>query len=174
MAETTEPSGEALVFLQRRVRWFGLLAGTLVLGFYVYRILDEASLAALAEPSMLTHVGAGLSLLGMWLALRGPTRAARWVRLVEISGLVLASTLLVVMGMYIPLTAQPGRIVVMALAVVHMARAIYVPSSARRTALFLRDGAARRCHPRADRGQQRSVACGARRARAQASRRRAL
>ncbi|HWO13674.1 MAG TPA: serine/threonine-protein kinase [Polyangiaceae bacterium] len=136
MAETTEPAGEALDFLQRRVRWFGLLAGALVLAFYVYRVLDEPSLAALADPSMLTHAGAGLSLLGMWLALRGPTRPARWVRLIEISGLVLASTLLVVMGMYIPLTAQPGRIVVMALAVVHMARAIYVPSSARRTALF--------------------------------------
>ena len=135
MGETTEPAGEALIFLQRRVGWFGLVAGSLVLSFYVYRLFDEG-LRALVEPSMLTHAGAGISLLGMWLSLRGRPRAARPVRVIETSGLVLASTLLVVMGMYIPLVAQPGRIVVMALAVVHMARAVYVPSSARRTALF--------------------------------------
>jgi serine/threonine-protein kinase len=85
---------------------------------------------------MLTHAGAGLSLLAMWLLLRGAPRGVRWVRAVETAGLVLASTLLVVMGTFIPLLNFPGRIVVMALAVVHMARAIYVPSSARRTALF--------------------------------------
>jgi eukaryotic-like serine/threonine-protein kinase len=107
-----------------------------VLGFYVYRVLDETSFCALAEPSMLTHAGSGLSLLGMWLLLRRASRGVYWVRLVETAGLVLASTLLVVMGTFIPLIAMPDRIVVMALAVVHMARAIYVPSSARRTALF--------------------------------------
>jgi serine/threonine-protein kinase len=136
MGETTEPSGDALAFLQRRVGWFGLVAGALVLAFYAFRLMGEPSATALAEPSMLTHAGAGLSLLGMWLSLRGPTRAARWVRAVETSGLVLASTLLVLMGTYVPLYSQPGRIVVMALAVVHLARAIYVPSSAPRTALF--------------------------------------
>jgi eukaryotic-like serine/threonine-protein kinase len=136
MGETTEPSGDALVLLQRRVRWFGLVAGGLVLAFYVFRILDEPALSALAEPSMLTHAGAGLSLVAMWLLLRGKTRGARWVRAVETAGLVLASTLLVVMGTYVPIHSQPGRIIVMALAVVHLARAIYVPSSARRTALF--------------------------------------
>jgi eukaryotic-like serine/threonine-protein kinase len=137
MAETTEPSGDALVFLQRRVRWFGLVAGALVLGFYAYRVLEAApQFCALAEPSMLTHAGAGLSLAGMWLLLRGKPRGVRWVRGVETAGLVLASTLLVLMGTYIPLLNLPGRIVVMALAVVHMARAIYVPSSARRTAVF--------------------------------------
>ena len=49
---------------------------------------------------------------------------------------MLASTLLVVMGTYLPLESQPGKIVVMALAVVHLARAVYVPSSAGRTALI--------------------------------------
>jgi eukaryotic-like serine/threonine-protein kinase len=136
MDESTEPSGDALVFLQRRVGWFGLIAGGLVLAFYAYRLALEPSPAALVEPSMLTHLGAGLSLVVMWLCLRGATRAARWVRAVETSGLVLASTLLAVMGTYIPFYSLPGRIVVMALAVVHLSRAVYVPSSARRTALF--------------------------------------
>jgi eukaryotic-like serine/threonine-protein kinase len=136
MGETTEPSDDALVFLQRRVRWFGLVAGAMVLWFYGFRLVSERSPSVLFDPSMLTHAGAGLSLLGMWLALRGATRSARWVRAVETSGLVLASTLLVLMGTYVPAYAQPGRIIVMALAVVHLARAVYVPSSARRTALF--------------------------------------
>lgn len=136
MGATTEPAGEALVFLQRRVGWFGLVAGGLALAFYAYRVAGDPSLPALTEPSMVTHAGAGLSLVLMWLALSGRTLAARWVRAIETAGLVLASTLLVVMGTYIPPFAQPGRIVVMALAVVHLARAIYVPSSARRTALY--------------------------------------
>src|SRR5262245_47034703 len=126
MGETTEPSGDALTFLQQRVRWFGLVAGALALTFYSLRLTQDA----VAEPSMLTHAGAGLCLLAMWLALRGTPRPARWVRAVETSGLVLASSLFVVMGMYIPPLSQPGRIVVMALAVVHLSRAIYVPSSA--------------------------------------------
>src|SRR6187549_3089284 len=108
MAQTTEPSGDALVFLQRRVRWFGLVAGALVLGFYAYRVLEAApQFWALAEPSMLTHPGAGLSLAGMWLLLRGKPRGVRWVRGVETAGLVLASTLLVLMGTYIPLLNLP-------------------------------------------------------------------
>ncbi len=135
MGESTEPAGDALIFLQRRAGWFGLVAGALVLAFYVFRIMGEPSAAALAEPSMLTHAGAGLSLVATWLSLRGAPRPLRWVRAVETAGLALASTLLVVMGTYIPIYAQPGKIVVMALAVVHLARAIYVPSSARRTAL---------------------------------------
>lgn len=136
MGKTTEPSGDALVFLQRRVGSFGLVAGSLVLAFYVYRVLEEPGALVFADPSMLTHLGAGLSLLSMWLWLRGGARSVRWVRTVETAGLVLASTLLVWMGSYVPLYAQPGRIVVMAVAVVHLARTIYVPSSARRTAIF--------------------------------------
>jgi len=136
MGETTEPSGDSLIFLQRRVGWFGLVGGGLVLGFYLYRVLENARLCTLVEPSMLTHAGAGLSLASMWLLLRGAPRSVRWVRSVETAGLVLASTLLVVMGTFIPLLNLPGRIVVMALAVVHLSRAIYVPSSARRTAVF--------------------------------------
>jgi serine/threonine-protein kinase len=136
MTQTADLTRETLAFLQRRVQWFGLVAGGLVLTFYSYRVVGSLSLAGLLQPHMLTHAGAGLSLLAMWAALRGPTRTARWVRMVETSGLVLASTLLVVMGTYLSVEAQPGRIVVLALAVVHLARAIYVPSSAQRTALI--------------------------------------
>jgi eukaryotic-like serine/threonine-protein kinase len=136
MGETTEPSGDALAFLQRRVRWFGLVAGGLVLAFYLFRLSTEFTQNGLTEPSMLTHAAAGISLLGMWGALRGDVRSARWARGVETLGLVLASTLLMVMSTFIPLIAQPGLIAVMALAVVHLSRAVYVPSSARRTALL--------------------------------------
>jgi serine/threonine-protein kinase len=136
MAHTTEPSGDALAFLQRRVGSFGLVAGGLALAFYLFRVASEPTAANLVHPSMMTHASAGLILLAMWVALRGATRAAHSVRIIETAGLVLASLLFVVMGMYIRVEAQPGRIVVMALAVVHLARAIYVPSSASRTAVI--------------------------------------
>ncbi len=135
MADSSEPAGESLSFLQQRVRSFGLVAGGLVLAFYAFRsVVDEHG--RVLEPSMLTHLGAGLCLLAMWAALRGEGRSAWTVRFIETSGVVSASTLFVVMGMYIPIMSQPARIVVMALSVVHLARAIYVPSSARRTALL--------------------------------------
>ncbi len=136
MSPTTEPTGDALAFLQRRVASFGLVAGGLALGFFAFRVASEHSRSGLSQPDMLTHAGAGLCLVSMWLALRGGKRSARFIRVVETSGLVLASTLLVVMGTYIPLESQPGKVVVMALAVVHLARAVYVPSSAGRTALI--------------------------------------
>ncbi|MEY2929809.1 MAG: hypothetical protein RL033_558, partial [Pseudomonadota bacterium] len=59
MGETTEPSGDALAFLQRRVRWFGLVAGGLVLAFYLFRLSTEFTQNGLTEPSMLTHAAAG-------------------------------------------------------------------------------------------------------------------
>jgi eukaryotic-like serine/threonine-protein kinase len=136
MSQTTEPSGEALAFLQRRVGWFGLAAGGFVLTFYTFRLVSEPSLAAFLAPEMLTHGGAGLCLLAMWLALRGRRRSLRSVRIVETLGLVSGSTLLVLMGTYLPVEANPARIIVMALAVVHLTRAVYVPSSASRTALI--------------------------------------
>ena len=74
MSETTDPSGDALVFLQRRVGWFGLVAGGLCLTFYVFRIVVEPAAIDLTEPSLLTHASAGLSLVAMWLLLRGGTR----------------------------------------------------------------------------------------------------
>jgi hypothetical protein len=69
---------------------------------------------------MLTHLGAGLSLSGMWLLLRGGATRRTGCEPSWPSGLVLASTWLVV------------RV----LAAVHLARAIDVPSSARLTALI--------------------------------------
>lgn len=107
LAKTTTLSGFGLAFLQRRVGLFGLVAGGLVLVFYSLGVIGGLSGAALVRPDMLTHAGAGVSLLAMWAAARGATRSARWVRGVETAGLVAASTLFVMMGMYLPVQAHP-------------------------------------------------------------------
>ena len=138
MAQSTAPRGEDLAFLRHRVGTFGLVAGGLALGFYAFRLVDSLTGGPLplADPSMWTHLAAGLCLVGMWAALGPGQPSARFIRTAELLGILLSSTLLVLMGMHIPLLANPGQIVVMALTIVHMARAIYVPSSARRTALI--------------------------------------
>jgi serine/threonine-protein kinase len=136
MAQSTETSADSLAFLQRRVGWFGLVAGALDFAFLLFRVVAARSASDIVHPSMLTHAGSAVCLAAIWVALRGATRSVGFIRTVETTGLVLASALLVRMGMYLTLEADPPRIVVMALAVVHLARAVYVPSSARRTALI--------------------------------------
>ncbi|HEU5074102.1 MAG TPA: hypothetical protein VFU02_08010, partial [Polyangiaceae bacterium] len=137
MARTTELTGDALEFLQRRVGLFGLTAGGLALTFYAYRVIAEVSSpAGLYDPSMLYHLVAGLLLVAMWAVLRGPSRGVRFIRAVELSGVTVSSALFVLMGTHIPAYSRPDQIVVMALAVVQMSRAVYVPSSGRRTALI--------------------------------------
>ena len=72
MARTTEPSGDALPFLQRRVGLFGATAGGLALTFYGYRLVSEVSSRRhILEPSLVYHVAAGITLIAMWLVLRG-------------------------------------------------------------------------------------------------------
>ncbi len=137
MAQSTDPSGDALAFLQRRVGLFGLVAGGLVLTFLSFRLALDHSAANLVHPSVLTHAGAAICLLGMWVLLR---------RLSPLLGRSASSRLPGSCSQrrsswpWAPTClceAQPGRILVMALAVVHLARAVYVPSSARRTALLV-------------------------------------
>jgi len=137
MARTTEPTGDALEFVQRRVGLFGLTAGGLALTFYSFRLVAEvASDEGFYDPSMMYHLAAGLVLVLMWAVLRARQLSFRVIRAVELLGVTLSSALFVWMGMHIPIYSRPDQIVVMALAVVQMSRAVYVPSSGGRTALI--------------------------------------
>jgi serine/threonine-protein kinase len=133
---SSESTPETLAFLQRRVALFGLSAGGLGLIFLVFRTLVSLSGAwdeQIRHPNFLFHLLAVVLLLGAWLACRAGTRSRRFIQVAETVGLVGSSLAYEVMGLYLPLFARPDMIVQLALTYTLMARAVYVPSSARRT-----------------------------------------
>ncbi|HSB62259.1 MAG TPA: serine/threonine-protein kinase [Vicinamibacteria bacterium] len=135
----TELSSEALAFRQRRVALFGLLSGGLGLIFLVYRSVVTAwslRYRDLLHPSMGYHLLAVALSVALWLACRAGRRSGLFVQAAEAVGFVGCSVAYQLMGWYIPLAARPELIVLLALTYGVMARAVYVPSSGRRTLLL--------------------------------------
>jgi serine/threonine-protein kinase len=133
---TTGTTQEAAGFLQRRVALFGLAGASLGLIFLVFRvvvILATGQYREFTDPALLFHTLGVVSLLGVWVACRGGTRSRRFVHAAESIGLVASSLAYQLMGWSLPLMARPDMIVLLALTYTLMARAAYVPSSARRT-----------------------------------------
>jgi serine/threonine-protein kinase len=131
MAQSSHEDGENLEFLRRRVANFGLFTGAFVFAFWVFRMLNGDEVGSTGS---LTHLGASLLLLLVWPILNvvpsGP-RLIRWVESVSVCG---SSALLIVMGMTLDRRlARPELIVLLALTFVSCSRAVYVPSSGRRT-----------------------------------------
>ena len=126
---------EGREFLQGRVARFGLVAGVGSFVFWLYRsILIVASGGqGFEDPSFWWHLAGAALLLAPWVLCRGTPRSATFVQRVESAGLVAASASYAVMGAYIPLSNSPGLVMVLALSLATVARAVYVPSSARRT-----------------------------------------
>ena len=114
---------------------FGLVAGVGSFVFWLYRsILIVASGGqGFEDPSFWWHLAGAALLLTPWVLCRGTPRSATFVQRVESAGLVAASASYAVMGAYIPLSNSPGLVMVLALSLATVARAVYVPSSARRT-----------------------------------------
>lgn len=139
MTSTSTPldhTEEGRAFLQMRIGRFGLYGAALGGFFVVVRLLMAAVFERVLDEfdtSFTYHVLALLSLLGIWVACRGERRSVRALRLIEDTGLFLACSCYAAMGMYTPLAARPHYIVILALAFGLIARAIYVPSSLRRT-----------------------------------------
>jgi len=102
----------------------------------VLTLLANSTLSSLIAPNMLWHGVACLCFLAVWGLLRGGPRSQRYVRTVEFAGLFAGCTAVMVMGMDIPLEAQPDLIVVICLIYGLVARAVFVPSSTRRTLLL--------------------------------------
>jgi len=129
-------SEQGRAFLQRRVARFGLVGAGIGWGFLLFRFAQALSvgrLRELARPDVFFHFAAGLVLFGVWFACRGPARSPRFIRVVESTGLVLASASYSVMGVAIPMVSRPDFIMLLAITYGLFARAVYVPSSARRT-----------------------------------------
>ncbi len=127
-------------FLQERVAAFGR-AVAIILGL---GLAGRTAIAAafgylsgeLVHPSFLAHVAAVIPVTCVWLICRGRPLPTRTIQIVEGIGLVLASIGLVVMGTYLPAAAGAAMTTAYSLSFGLIARAIFVPSTARHTALL--------------------------------------
>ncbi|MHC4548391.1 MAG: serine/threonine-protein kinase [Planctomycetota bacterium] len=139
---TTHPSTDSsrggLAFLQRRLSIFGLVAG----GLFLFALLCRGAIAIATRdhevwthPSFLYHVLGVVVFLGVWALARGPTRSRRYLQVIEFAGLFLGCSAIVAMGSYVPHRHTPELIVAFALTLGLVARAVFVPSSARLTLL---------------------------------------
>lgn len=134
MAPSTHEDDESLAFLRGRLANFGLFTGAFVLLFWVYRLVSGDNVL---DADSVTHALAGLLLLAVWPALRFGPLARRYMRAVESLAVCGSSALLIVMGMNIQrLVGRPELIVLLGLTFVSCSRAVYVPSSGRRTAVL--------------------------------------
>ena len=139
MSTSAESSREGLAFLQRRVALFGLAAGGLSLIFLLFRAvvsLSRLEYGELVHPSFLLHLLAVVTLLSVWVACRTGGRSRRFIHTAEETGVLGSSVAYQLMGWYVPLDSRPDLVVLLAMSYCLMARAAYVPSSARRTLLL--------------------------------------
>ena len=131
---------EARAFLQRRVAVFGLigavLGGTALLFRVVMGVLFGFLAKELIDPSFLIHAAAILPLIGVWLVCRRGELSVNAIHAVEYTGIFLASLGYIGMGMEIRPEVGADTITAFILALVMFARSVFVPSSARRTAIL--------------------------------------
>ena len=146
MAVSTPHSGsaEGVAFLQERVAAFGLMAAALGGVFWVFRAVlglttNRAVREARSEYAELTSPGFALHALGisfallLWALCRGKPRSRRFVERAEVSCLLASVFAYEAMGATIELPAHPELIIVLALTLVMLGRAVYVPGTPRRS-----------------------------------------
>ena len=136
--ESWASSKEERAFLRRRVVLGCLVAGSSFAVFWIYRtatLLLFATPEHLLEASYLIHLLASLTFFGISALARWAPLEAHGLRRLEASGFIIASTLVCLMGYYIPLSARPDMIVLLGLTYSLMARSTMIPSSGARTAL---------------------------------------
>jgi tRNA A-37 threonylcarbamoyl transferase component Bud32 len=133
-------SPEARTFYQQRVAAFGLIiAATGIIGF-LFRIAIGVSSGTLLQqadnPSYWLHLAAIIPCVGIWLICRRGSLSLNTVIVVETVGILLASIAYIGMGMTIPPEVGADVITAFALSFAFFARAVFVPSTARHTALL--------------------------------------
>ena len=125
-----------LAFLQRRVAlaglWGAAVGGTFVL-LRVALLVAVSEYEQLTHPSLAAHAAGSLAFGVGWLCNRGAPRSRAYVRGTEWLSFFVGCSCWVFMGYTIPLHARPELMVTLALTLVMVARAIYVPSTAART-----------------------------------------
>ena len=132
---SSEGTGGGRSFLQRRVALFGLISGCIFFFGLLCRSLIAviAGTRSLSDPSFLFHFLGAIVFVALWAFCRGKPRSRKFVRRFEAVGLVLACGAIAAMGIYIPHQYHPEMIVTIVLTQGLVARAIFVPSSPRRT-----------------------------------------
>ncbi len=121
---------EERAFLQARVALFGFVAGGLMVIGYLLRvgILLAYEGHDITHPSSVFHALIGVPLLSAWLLCRRGPRRLGVVIAIQAFALLGAAVCLMIMGAYIPIVARPDLIITFALALIMMARAIFVPT----------------------------------------------
>lgn len=126
-------------FLRRRVAIAGVVCGDAFLVFLVFRsveILIAGHYPSFVHASYILHALTALVFFSMWAVLRIPNLSVSAIRTVEAVGLLGGTFTTICMGLHIPRAARPDFIILTALMLGYFARSIWVPSSARRTAIL--------------------------------------
>ena len=131
---------EARGFYQSRVASFGLiiaLAGVTGILFRIVIGLASATLAQLANnPSFWLHAAAIVPCAAMWLTCRRGSLSFATVIAIETFGLLMTSVAYIGMGMTIPPEVGADVITAFTLSFAFFSRAVFVPSTARHTAML--------------------------------------
>jgi eukaryotic-like serine/threonine-protein kinase len=140
MLGKSEPlTEEERSFLQRRVAAFGLVGGVCYGFFLLFRsvlALATGQHREFSDSSFWYHLLATACFVGLWAVCRVARLQERTIRTAETLGLLGGVVASVLMAASIDAASRPDLIVVLALTFVMMSRAVWVPSSARRS-LFL-------------------------------------
>jgi hypothetical protein len=138
-ASSTTLSEDARGFLQRRVsavgRVLALIFGTflcirVIVGLTIPDVLGSPEQAWDALPLLVSSVTAFLVL---WLTCRRGRRSLRTIRTLEGGCLLIGCTATMLMPTQVPYLIRPDYIVLLGLGLITIARAVYVPGSARYT-----------------------------------------
>jgi eukaryotic-like serine/threonine-protein kinase len=127
-----ENAEESRAFLQRRVSGFGIWGSCLGWLFLFIRTIDlilGRDFAELVEPSYLFHAVAAACLLLLGLLNRTGRRTVRFIRTSELVLTLASCTFYSLMGLTIWPYVQPHYLILLALGLGLITRAIYVPSS---------------------------------------------
>ncbi|HUS68373.1 MAG TPA: serine/threonine-protein kinase [Kofleriaceae bacterium] len=137
-ADDSAGAEEVRAFLQQRVGNFGILSAGLFSMFLVWRLVSfliETSVGGEVSDwrSLPTQAAEVTIFAVIWLACRGRPRSLRFLRALDMGGVLLASVTVLLMPFRIPYFVRPDYIVILALTYIMLVRAIYIPSTARRT-----------------------------------------
>ncbi len=125
-------------FLQQRVAAFGLAVAVILLLSLIARLglglgFDYMG-KEVAHPSFWAHAVSWIPVTLVWLICRGRPLGIRAIQAIEGVGFVLTGICLVVMGANLPAAAGAATTTAFSLSFVLIARAVFVPSTARHTA----------------------------------------
>lgn len=130
----TQTREEMRALLQKRLGGFGLMFAVIFGIFFVWRI--ASALSADDSPSQAFLPWQALSVLtflGLWFVCRGSLRSETFLHTIEFGSLCVAGGAATMMCLTVSYAARPDTILLLCMTYVLIARAIMVPSSARRT-----------------------------------------